>query len=129
MELSVWDHPEDLSLAFTATCQDGKPLAGLSKCAELKIGDTVRIVCSLTLAFKFSLQTILSSFSLRGVKCQMNAVTSTLIQTYDLNLDFGKIIVSTFREHHHETSVERGKGGRTVNRSHSLAIFSGFASC
>ncbi|KAI5621151.1 integrin beta-5 [Silurus asotus] len=41
VELSVWDHPEDLSLAFTATCQDGKPLSGLSKCADLKIGDTV----------------------------------------------------------------------------------------
>ncbi|TSM68909.1 Integrin beta-5 [Bagarius yarrelli] len=41
VELSVWDQPEDLSLAFTATCQDGKPLSGLSKCAELKIGDTV----------------------------------------------------------------------------------------
>ncbi|XP_062862702.1 integrin beta-5 [Trichomycterus rosablanca] len=41
VELSVWDHPEDLSLAFTATCQDGKPLTGLRKCADLKIGDTV----------------------------------------------------------------------------------------
>lgn len=41
VELSVWDHPEDLSLAFAATCQDGQPLTGLRKCAELKIGDTV----------------------------------------------------------------------------------------
>ncbi|XP_055086425.1 integrin beta-5 [Periophthalmus magnuspinnatus] len=41
VELSVWDHPEDLSLSFTATCQDGKPLPGLRKCADLKIGDTV----------------------------------------------------------------------------------------
>ncbi|XP_058642316.1 integrin beta-5 isoform X3 [Onychostoma macrolepis] len=41
VELSVWDHPEDLSLAFTATCQDGQPLTGLRKCADLKIGDTV----------------------------------------------------------------------------------------
>lgn len=41
VELSVWDHPEDLSLAFSATCQDGQPLTGLRKCADLKIGDTV----------------------------------------------------------------------------------------
>ncbi|XP_064185723.1 integrin beta-5 [Anguilla rostrata] len=41
VELTVWDHPEDISLSFTATCQDGRPLAGLRKCADLKIGDTV----------------------------------------------------------------------------------------
>uniref|UniRef100_A0AAR2M099 Integrin beta n=1 Tax=Pygocentrus nattereri TaxID=42514 RepID=A0AAR2M099_PYGNA len=41
VELSVWDHPEDLNLAFTATCQDGQSLSGLRKCADLKIGDTV----------------------------------------------------------------------------------------
>ncbi|XP_030641873.1 integrin beta-5 [Chanos chanos] len=41
VELTVWDHPEDLNLAFTATCQDGQPLPGLRKCADLKIGDTV----------------------------------------------------------------------------------------
>uniref|UniRef100_A0A4W6F1A9 Integrin beta n=1 Tax=Lates calcarifer TaxID=8187 RepID=A0A4W6F1A9_LATCA len=41
VELTVWDHPEDISLSFTATCQDGKPLPGLRKCADLKIGDTV----------------------------------------------------------------------------------------
>uniref|UniRef100_A0A665WWD2 Integrin beta n=1 Tax=Echeneis naucrates TaxID=173247 RepID=A0A665WWD2_ECHNA len=41
VELTVWDQPEDLSLSFTATCQDGKPLPGLRKCADLKIGDTV----------------------------------------------------------------------------------------
>uniref|UniRef100_A0AAR2KUA5 Integrin beta n=1 Tax=Pygocentrus nattereri TaxID=42514 RepID=A0AAR2KUA5_PYGNA len=41
LELSVWDHPEDLNLAFTATCQDGQSLSGLRKCADLKIGDTV----------------------------------------------------------------------------------------
>nr|XP_033471309.1 integrin beta-5 [Epinephelus lanceolatus] len=41
VELSVWDHPEDISLSFTATCQDGQPLPGLRKCADLKIGDTV----------------------------------------------------------------------------------------
>ncbi|KAK2840252.1 hypothetical protein Q5P01_013992 [Channa striata] len=41
VELTVWDHPEDISLSFTATCQDGKPLPGLKKCAALKIGDTV----------------------------------------------------------------------------------------
>uniref|UniRef100_A0A3Q1BGG5 Integrin beta n=1 Tax=Amphiprion ocellaris TaxID=80972 RepID=A0A3Q1BGG5_AMPOC len=43
VELSVWDHPEDLSLSFTATCQDGQPLPGLRKCADLKIGDTVSL--------------------------------------------------------------------------------------
>ncbi|XP_062312917.1 integrin beta-5 [Osmerus eperlanus] len=41
VELTVWDHPEDLSLSFSATCQDGQPLQGLRKCADLKIGDTV----------------------------------------------------------------------------------------
>ncbi|XP_061092987.1 integrin beta-5 isoform X1 [Conger conger] len=41
VELTVWDHPEDISLSFTATCQDGRPLTGLRKCADLKIGDTV----------------------------------------------------------------------------------------
>nr|XP_040058195.1 integrin beta-5 [Gasterosteus aculeatus aculeatus] len=41
VELSVWDHPEDIGLSFTATCQDGEPLPGLRKCGDLKIGDTV----------------------------------------------------------------------------------------
>lgn len=41
VELTVWDHPDDISLSFTATCQDGKPRSGLRKCTELKIGDTV----------------------------------------------------------------------------------------
>ncbi|XP_068427927.1 integrin beta-5 [Clinocottus analis] len=41
VELSVWDHPEDIGLSFTATCQDGQPLPGLKKCSDLKIGDTV----------------------------------------------------------------------------------------
>ncbi|MBN3307410.1 ITB5 protein, partial [Amia calva] len=41
LELTVWNHPEDISLSFTATCQDGKPLPGLRKCGDLKIGDTV----------------------------------------------------------------------------------------
>ncbi|KAM9850851.1 integrin beta-5 [Aulostomus maculatus] len=41
VELTVWDHPEDISLSFTATCQDGQPLPGFRKCADLKIGDTV----------------------------------------------------------------------------------------
>lgn len=41
VELTVWDHPEDISLSFTATCQDGMPLPGFRKCADLKIGDTV----------------------------------------------------------------------------------------
>ncbi|XP_054642727.1 integrin beta-5 [Dunckerocampus dactyliophorus] len=41
VELTVWDQPEDLSLSFSATCQDGQALPGLRKCADLKIGDTV----------------------------------------------------------------------------------------
>ncbi|XP_034042095.1 integrin beta-5 [Thalassophryne amazonica] len=41
VELTVWDHPEELSLSFSATCQDGQPLPGLRKCADLIIGDTV----------------------------------------------------------------------------------------
>ncbi|XP_071394931.1 integrin beta-5 [Centroberyx affinis] len=41
VEMTVWDQPEDISLSFTATCQDGQPLPGLRKCADLKIGDTV----------------------------------------------------------------------------------------
>ncbi|XP_051786270.1 integrin beta-5 [Erpetoichthys calabaricus] len=41
VELTVWDHPEDISLSFTATCQDGRPRPGLRKCGDLKIGDTV----------------------------------------------------------------------------------------
>nr|XP_033801508.1 integrin beta-5 [Geotrypetes seraphini] len=41
VEVTVWDHPEDLSLAFTATCQDGLSHPGLRKCEDLKIGDTV----------------------------------------------------------------------------------------
>ncbi|KAJ8012373.1 hypothetical protein DPEC_G00042030 [Dallia pectoralis] len=41
VELTVWDQPEDLSLSFTATCQDGQSLPGLRKCGDLKIGDTV----------------------------------------------------------------------------------------
>ncbi|XP_028992446.1 integrin beta-5 [Betta splendens] len=41
VELSVGDHPEDISLSFTATCQDGEPLPGLRRCGDLKIGDTV----------------------------------------------------------------------------------------
>uniref|UniRef100_A0A8C6VXE3 Integrin beta n=1 Tax=Nothobranchius furzeri TaxID=105023 RepID=A0A8C6VXE3_NOTFU len=41
VELTVSDHPEDINLSFTATCQDGTPLPGLRRCADLKIGDTV----------------------------------------------------------------------------------------
>lgn len=41
VELSVWDHPEDINLSFTATCQDGQPLPGLRKCTDLRIGETV----------------------------------------------------------------------------------------
>ncbi|XP_047456541.1 integrin beta-5 [Mugil cephalus] len=41
VELTVWNHPEDISLSFSATCQDGTSLPGLRKCADLKIGDTV----------------------------------------------------------------------------------------
>ncbi|XP_034985223.2 integrin beta-5 isoform X1 [Zootoca vivipara] len=41
VELTVWDNPEDLNLAFTATCQDGLSYPGVRKCADLQIGDTV----------------------------------------------------------------------------------------
>uniref|UniRef100_A0A452IL53 Integrin beta n=1 Tax=Gopherus agassizii TaxID=38772 RepID=A0A452IL53_9SAUR len=41
VELTVWDNPEDVSLTFTATCQDGLLYPGLRKCEELQIGDTV----------------------------------------------------------------------------------------
>lgn len=41
VELTVLDLPDDLSLTFSATCQDGKPLPGLRKCGDLKIGETV----------------------------------------------------------------------------------------
>ncbi|XP_013855318.1 integrin beta-5 [Austrofundulus limnaeus] len=41
VELTVWDHPDDINLSFTSTCQDGKPTSGLRKCTDLKIGDTV----------------------------------------------------------------------------------------
>lgn len=51
VELSVWDHPEDISLSFTATCQDGMPLPGFKKCADLKIGDTVS-ACSVPITLQ-----------------------------------------------------------------------------
>uniref|UniRef100_A0A8C8SQY1 Integrin beta n=1 Tax=Pelusios castaneus TaxID=367368 RepID=A0A8C8SQY1_9SAUR len=41
VELTVWDNPEDVSLTFTATCQDGSLYPGLRRCAGLQIGDTV----------------------------------------------------------------------------------------
>ncbi|KAG7263788.1 hypothetical protein CRUP_009972 [Coryphaenoides rupestris] len=48
VELTVWDQPEDISLSFTATCQDGQPLPGLRKCSDLKIGDTVSFSVNVT---------------------------------------------------------------------------------
>ncbi|XP_063144840.1 integrin beta-5 [Candoia aspera] len=41
VELTVWDSPDDINLAFTATCQDGLSYLGIRKCEDLKIGDTV----------------------------------------------------------------------------------------
>ncbi|KAG8432161.1 hypothetical protein GDO86_016703 [Hymenochirus boettgeri] len=41
VELMVLDSPEDLSLSFSATCQDGLSQPGVKKCGDLKIGDTV----------------------------------------------------------------------------------------
>ncbi|XP_075466013.1 integrin beta-5 [Ascaphus truei] len=41
VELTVSDSPDDLSLSFSATCQDGSSYPGVKKCAGLKIGDTV----------------------------------------------------------------------------------------
>ncbi|XP_007429692.1 integrin beta-5 [Python bivittatus] len=41
VELTVWDSPDDINLAFTATCQDGLSYPGFRKCEDLQIGDTV----------------------------------------------------------------------------------------
>ncbi|KAM3915958.1 integrin beta-5-like [Leptodactylus fuscus] len=41
VELTVSETPDDLSLSFTATCQDGVSYPGVKKCGELRIGDTV----------------------------------------------------------------------------------------
>lgn len=39
------DLPEELSLAFNATCLNDEVIPGLKSCMGLKIGDTVRILC------------------------------------------------------------------------------------
>ncbi|XP_032078123.1 integrin beta-5 isoform X1 [Thamnophis elegans] len=41
VELTVWDSPDDINLAFTATCQDGLPHPRVRKCGDLQMGDTV----------------------------------------------------------------------------------------
>lgn len=41
VELTVSETPDDLSLSFSATCQDGTSYPGVKKCGELRIGDTV----------------------------------------------------------------------------------------
>ncbi|KAG8545142.1 hypothetical protein GDO81_021353, partial [Engystomops pustulosus] len=41
VELTVSETPDDLSLGFSATCQDGASYPGVKKCGELRIGDTV----------------------------------------------------------------------------------------
>ncbi|XP_078716272.1 integrin beta-3-like [Lampetra fluviatilis] len=41
VELEVWDQPEDVSVSFTATCQNGTALPGQRRCADLRVGDTV----------------------------------------------------------------------------------------
>uniref|UniRef100_UPI0035902B50 integrin beta-3-like n=1 Tax=Myxine glutinosa TaxID=7769 RepID=UPI0035902B50 len=41
VELEVRDQPEDLSVSFTATCQDGEVRPGERKCTDVTIGDTV----------------------------------------------------------------------------------------
>lgn len=38
------DLPEELSLAFNATCLNDEIIPGLKSCMGLKIGDTVRIL-------------------------------------------------------------------------------------
>lgn len=38
------DLPEELSLAFNATCLNNEVIPGLKSCMGLKIGDTVRIL-------------------------------------------------------------------------------------
>ncbi|XP_017688783.1 PREDICTED: integrin beta-3 [Lepidothrix coronata] len=44
VELEVRDLPEELSLAFNATCLNDEVIPGLKSCVGLKIGDTVRIL-------------------------------------------------------------------------------------
>ncbi|XP_075037304.1 integrin beta-5 [Mixophyes fleayi] len=41
VELTDSETPDDLSLGFSATCQDGLSYPGVKKCGELMIGDTV----------------------------------------------------------------------------------------
>uniref|UniRef100_A0A8C4QFX3 Integrin beta n=1 Tax=Eptatretus burgeri TaxID=7764 RepID=A0A8C4QFX3_EPTBU len=41
VELEVRNQPEDLSVTFTATCQDGEVRPGERKCTDVTIGDTV----------------------------------------------------------------------------------------
>ncbi|CAN2389083.1 integrin [Pristimantis euphronides] len=41
VELTVSETPDDLSLSFSATCQDGASYPGIKRCGELRIGDTV----------------------------------------------------------------------------------------
>ncbi|KAM4626121.1 integrin beta-5 [Discoglossus pictus] len=41
VELTVSDSPDDLSVSFSATCQDGLSYPGVRKCEDMKIGDTV----------------------------------------------------------------------------------------
>lgn len=41
VELEVWDQPEELSVSFSAICQDGNPQPGQKKCTDLNVGDTV----------------------------------------------------------------------------------------
>ncbi|KAM6465444.1 integrin beta-5 [Liasis olivaceus] len=47
VELTVWDSPDDINLAFTATCQDGLSYPGIRKCEDLQIGDTVSFEISI----------------------------------------------------------------------------------
>ena len=43
MELELLGVPEELNLAFNASCLNGEVIRGLKSCSGLKIGDTVRI--------------------------------------------------------------------------------------
>lgn len=58
------DLPEELSLAFNATCLNNEVIPGLKSCMGLKIGDTVRI---LFVGFFFSPPLCSSAASLSDV--------------------------------------------------------------
>lgn len=53
VELELLGVPDELNLAFNATCLNGEIIPGLKSCSGLKIGDTVRLVWSFQVAQTF----------------------------------------------------------------------------